>query len=379
MKLKILKEDLELGLELALKIIQKTTHLPILSSILIKAQKGSLEIRATNLEEALIYKTLADIEKEGELAVKGEVLYSLVNSTKEQKLELEKKENTLEIKTQDFKVNMLTLPKEDFPIIPEVKGKEIQIDTSSLIAGISQVIDFVATTQIRPELSGVLLEKEKEDEINFVASDSFRLGKKQMKLVQKREGSFSLILPAKSAKDLLFGAQKLKNISPNLRLILQESQVAFSFGSNQEEDFEVVFISQLIEGEFPDYKKVIPNSFEFEASILKKNLQESLKSVGVFSNKSYECYFKFIPQERKLILKAESSEIGRGEFKLGLEKVKGDKDLEIVFNYKFILEGLGNLQGEMVDFKVSSSEGPSLLFSPEDPTFIYLVMPIKKE
>src|SRR6056297_3772711 len=184
MRAEILKEKLNNGVGVVRKSIGKTTNLPILEGVKISFQKNFLCLTSTNLEIATQWWVLADIEDEGDIVVPAKILSNVISSTKENKIDLEVEKNNLTIKDEKNKTVIQGLEKEDFPVIPEVEKnekKKVLIKSEKIKEGLSKVVNCVASSNIRPEISGVLMKFTKK-ELVLVATDSYRLTKKNISL-----------------------------------------------------------------------------------------------------------------------------------------------------------------------------------------------------
>ncbi|MBC7074046.1 hypothetical protein H5T58_01515, partial [Candidatus Parcubacteria bacterium] len=201
MKLKILKEKLERGLNLAEKIPTKKLSLPILENVLLETKENYFKVVTTNLESALLWWSLAKIEKEGKICVPKKLFSDTIAKIQANILDLSQKENFFLIETETLNVKLKTYDPSEFPIIPQPSENLVcEIPAENLILGIKKVYNFVAQSLSRPEIAGILISFQ-GDTIKFVATDSFRLGEKKLPLGKEIPNPVSFILPQSAAKE----------------------------------------------------------------------------------------------------------------------------------------------------------------------------------
>jgi DNA polymerase-3 subunit beta len=229
---------------------------------------------------------------------------------------------------------------------------------------------------VKPEITGVYV-LFKEGEIKIVATDSFRLGEKTVRIAKGKALSknYSIILPARAVKEIIsiFGDKQ-----SNINIFLNINQVVIDIDSGEDvAQPRIQFVSRLIEGEFPDYQAIIPASYAASMSFSKKELLNHLKSAGLFAGKGNEIVVRLSQKDMVLTISSQSSELGEYESELKLNSATGE-DVTITFNYRFLVDGLNSIKDDKCVFEFSSDEGPGVLKPADDPDFIYILMPIKK-
>lgn len=364
------REKLKECLEYTERIISRSLTLPILNNILIKTEKNSLKITSTNLEIGITTWLPCKIIKAGELTIPIKIFYGIISSINSETINLEvKKDNTLSIFTDNYKANLKGEDAKDFPIIPTLKGDFLfEMNSSDLAGALNQVVGFVSNSETRPELTGVFIAKEKDKpELKFVSTDSFRLGEKITLLAndfQKLE--FSVILPIKTALEII---RIFSNFKEKIKLILEKNQIKV-------ESDRVEIVSRLIEGNYPDYKKLIPQEFKTEATINKDEFIKALKLVSIFSSRVNDVLFYFSSSiSSKIKISAADAELGENSILLDGEVI--GENLEIKFNWRYLVDGLTNINANKINLNFIDETKPCLITSPEDKNFIYLVMPIR--
>ena len=374
MKLIILQEKLKQGIEIVEKVSIKSLSLPILNNILLKTEKNFLNLCATDLELAIKWWSLAKIEKEGLITIPAKVLSSFINFLPNKQITLESKNLILDIKCENYQTKLKGLNSDDFPIIPQItEGESILVNNRSFCQALSQVVDIAVPSTVKPEISGIYFVFQK-DLIKIVATDSFRLGEKKFhfKSPVNLSKEYSLILPQKTAKEIIsiFGEKE-----GELRIYFSSNQVLFEFPMPETAHPQIQLISRLIEGEYPNYEAIVPKKYETQAIFQKNEFLNQIKSASLFSGKVNEIKLKISPKTGKIELFSQNQDIG--EYRSSLSaKIEG-KELEVSFNYRFLVDGLLNIKNAEVAFELTSSDGPAALKPAGDQSYIYVAMPIK--
>lgn len=374
MKLTILRENLNKSLSLTKRATAKSPTLPILNNILISAEKNFLELAATDLELGVKSWSLAKINKSGKITVPAQLFSNLVNSLSSKQINLSTKEKSLILKTQKRKTKIKGLSHKDFPIIPKIdKEKTIEVDRKDFTQGLAQVIDTTASSKTRPEISGVFISFQKKL-IEMVATDSFRLAHKKISTDYDLPSSkpISLILPHKAVREIITIAEEKKG---PIKIYFSSNQVMFEFPMKETDHPEAQVTARLIEGEYPDYQQVIPKKTATQITVPKQDFLNQIKTAGLFSGKINEVKLKVDSSQKILKISAQDPDLGKTKSSLK-GKIKGEP-LEVSFNYKYLADGLSNIKGAEVTLGLTKKEGPGVLKSPKDKTYLYVVMPIK--
>jgi len=375
MELEIFKDKLNQSLTVIEHLTRKNASLPILNNVLIETEKNFLKLSATNLETSIIWWILSKIKGHGKLAVPAVFLKSVIGFIKEDKIKLSSEGKNLILKTKNQTTQIQGVNLEDFPIIPKVVTEDsIEIDGQKFNQGIEQVINIPSVSQIRPEISGVYFNFQKT-QIKIVGTDSFRLAEKTINLPEKIKKEFSFILPQFAARELLNILSLRLN---NLKIYYTPNQVLFEWRGQEIDYPEIHFSSRLIEGNYPNYQEIIPKKYTVELVLNKDSFETQIKKAGLFSGKISEVKLIVLGQENKLKIFSESAETGKNEAYLPI-KIKGkiSEEIEVSFNYKFLIDGLNNIKSSEVNFSLSENEGPAVISPVGDDSYIYILMPIK--
>ncbi len=372
MKVEILKELFKKALNISEKITRKASSLPILQNVLINTEGNFLELTTTNLETTVRWWILSKINKKGQVAVPATFLANVVNLISADKLELSEENKNLIITTTNQEVQIQGQDPNEFPIIPKMDKNEFwQIEILKLIQGLSQVVDIPSISQIRPEISGVYF-LIKAGFLKLVATDSFRLAEKTIKLNHETPREYSFIIPQAAAREIV---NIFNQENSYLTVYCSPSQVLFELAGQDVSQPQINVLSRLIDGTYPNYQEIIPKKFVSQTTINKEDLLAQIKKAGLFSGRAAEVQLSLLPKDGKLKIFSQSAEMGRSEAVLPC-RIEGE-EIKVSFNYKFFLDGLNNIKSSEVVLELSENQGPGVLKPVGDNSFIYILMPIK--
>lgn len=374
----IFKKNLTQGLNIIEHITKKNTSLVVLSNVLLETEKNFLKLSATNLEVSIVWWILSKIKQEGKVLIPASFFKSIIDLIKEDVIKLESEKGNLIFKTEDQEIQIQGVNLDDFPIIPKIETEDfIEIKGEKLNQGLSQVVNIPSFSQTISEISGIYFSF-KKDEIKIVATDGFRLAEKTIDLPQKIKKDFSFILPQTTAKELI----NILSFKPNdLNIYYNSNQVLFEWLGEETSSPEIHFSSRLIEGEYINYQDLIPKKYITQIILNKEEFQTQIKKTGLFSGKISAIKLNIIPQKNQLKIFSQSPDIGKIEVCLPIKIEKEIKqEIEMSFNYKFLLEGLNNIKSSEIIFGLSENSednGPATIKPIGDDSYIYILMPIK--
>jgi len=362
MKIICLQENLKNNLNIVQNIIGKNLTLPILNNLLLESDNGRLRISSTNLEIGINTWTSGKIEREGAITCPAKILFNFVNNLPNKKIELEAKNNILTVKCENYKASIKGLSADDFPIIPKIKNDPIfEINNLCLKEALMKVSGCAAVSESRPEISGVFFSLNKEG-LKLAATDSFRLAEKTEKM-EKIKQDHSMILPQRTAQELIRILGEKEGV---MKVILGSNQVLFESG-------EIQIISRLIDGQYPDYRQIVPQNFITQTLLNKEEFLNAVRIAGFFSSKVNNV--KFSIQAGKMEILSQDPDLGENKTQIQAE-VKG-KEMEIEFNYRYLLDGLNNISAKQIFMGFSSESTAAVIKSAENDDYLYVVMPIK--
>lgn len=372
MKIEILKDNFKKALSACERITRKITTLPVLQNVLIKTEGNFLELTTTNLETTIRWWVLSKIEEKGKLAAPATFLSNLINLTVSEKIHLREENNNLVIESKEQKTQIQGQDTEDFPVIPSIKRENPwQIPSNQLVQGLQQISDIPSSSQIRPEISGIYFNLKKKT-LKIVGTDSFRLAEKTIKLTNENKKDGSFILPQSTAKEII---SVFSQEEGRINVYFDDNQVLFELFNEELSHPSIHILSRVIEGEYPNYAEIIPKKHTTEIQVEKELLDLQIKQAGLFSGKVLEVKLSALKKEGKLKLFSQSAEIGKNESYFSC-KIEGE-DIEVSFNYKFLLDGLNNIKSSEVLFELSGQDGPGVLKPVGDESYLYILMPIK--
>ncbi|MDO8676292.1 MAG: DNA polymerase III subunit beta [Candidatus Azambacteria bacterium] len=368
-----LKENLKESLDNALRIIKYNSTLPILNNLLIATDKGRLRISSTDLEIGFSSLISSKIEKDGSITVPAQLLSQFVNNLPNKQITLEEKDLKLHLNCDNIKASINGLNASDFPIIPKLKSSSVlNINSKILKDALLSVINSSALSDSRPEISSIYIKIE-PDQIKFIATDSFRLAHKTLflseEMKKKVKIDFSrlqnIILPLRTASEIV---RILGDNDSDVEITIDQNQIRFSFN-------DTFLVSRLVEGNYPDYEAIIPKLFETKCYISKKDLEEVVKLSGCFSSRLNDMTLKTSSSKSYLEVSSNHTEFGNHEARINSE-VEG-KDVNIVFNWRYVLDGLKNIIGDDIIFEFNGDQKPAMIKPVKETDFFYILMPIK--
>ena len=366
MKIECIKDKLIEAVAKADRLTGKNLSLPILSCVDVTTGKNSLVIRATNLDCGIEIKIPAKVEAEGEIALQGAVLNSLLAGLpKEKNIILQSKDGNVLVSTSGNTTLIKTFAPDDFPTIPKLEGvKSIEVSPKILVKGFKSVVYSASTSTVKPELSSVFVYKD-GGELVFVSTDSFRLAEKRVKIKETLDFP-SVIIPGKNVNDII---RTLEGMTEDVRVLFDKNQIAF-------ETKDVYLMSRVIDATFPDYKQIIPKVFVTEVVVLKQDLMDSLKTSHVFSDKFNQVNVKALPSKKAFTISTKNSDIG--EYTNTIDSSVTGQDVDINFNHKYLSDCFQSIDSDSLSISISGANKPLVMRGVSDKSFTYLVMPMNR-
>ena len=371
MKITCLQENLNKGLFMVSHLAGGTSTLPILNNILLKIEKGVLNIISTNLEIGIQTQIRGKVEKEGSFTIPAQLLSNYVNLLPNDQVTLELEDNQLIIKSKSSKTKIRGISAEEFPLIPKIdKSDAYKVKVEDFKKALQQVIFSVYQEESRPEISGVLFSfnHPKAGEITFVATDSYRLAEKKINFKEHaKKDNIKAIVPKNTIIELL---RILDGEDEFLDIYLSENQILFSNDKTE-------LVSRLISGQYPDYQQIIPQNYKTKAVINTENLIKIVKGASLFSQSGInDINLEILPKANKIVISSINNQLGEYNSEVEAE-IEGEEN-KIVFNYRYLLDGLLNIDEDEVKLEAINDASPGILRQVENKDYLYLIMPIKQ-
>jgi DNA polymerase-3 subunit beta len=337
-----------------------------LSGVMLHAEGDTVELRATDMELGVRVLSRASVERDGTVVLPGRLLVDVVRSLPKDDFALEHRasEEDVKVSSGSSKFRLRVLPASEFPKLPE-PGDDgaMRVPAAAFVETVERVARSASRDETRPHLTGVLVSASDRD-LRMVATDSYRLSVKETSLDRAVEGSLEVNVPARTLQELsrVAGSEGAEEIE----IWALENQVVFRLA-------DVVLSSRLVEGRFPNYRQLLPETYEHELRVSRPELVEVVRRVGLLAQKNAPLRLAFT--EGSLEVSAQTPDVGQASESLPVP-FKGDA-LEIGFNPEFLRDGLESAESDELVLKLISPLRPGLIESGDGGDFTYLVMPIR--
>jgi DNA polymerase-3 subunit beta len=356
------KDELVAKLGLVGRAVSTRTAVQILSGILLRAADGELELAATDMELSLRTSLEAQVEGEGAAVVPGRLLVDIARLLPEAEVQIEHRpeEGSVRIQCGSASYRLHTYNAEDFPRLPELDaGATFSVDRDALLDTVARVSRSASRDESRPVLTGILVRFE-EGRLVMAATDSYRLSVKET-AIDSGAPDFEAIIPARALAEL----GRIAQGADTLELSVSENQVVFAADG-------VWLTTRRIDGQFPNYRQLLPESFEHELTLPRAELHDVVRRVAVMAQRNSPLRLRF--SDGELTVSAQTQEIG--EATESLPVAYGADALEIGFNAEFLREGIESVTADELVFQLISPLRPAVIRGDaDDPT--YLIMPIR--
>jgi DNA polymerase-3 subunit beta len=369
MKFIAIQSNIKEAISVVAAAVGENINLPILRNVLIKAEGGVISFIATNLEIATTYRVSGKIIEDGSLTVPVSLLVNIINNIKSDRLNFETKNNTLEIKTDNYNATIQGLPPDDFPPVPKIKNPEsyLEIKGVFLREAIQQVDAAAQVSDLRPELSSIFFNFSIET-LKLATTDGFRLAEKIIpsnNFTVKDQEPFKMLLPLKTSYEI----QRILKDEEVVRIYYDDNQVLI-----KTERVEIV--SRLIEGNFPEYSQIIPKKLICEIVVKTDEFLNGIKLASIFGQKNGEIQIKIDPTKKVIEIVSADQSLGENAYLLP-SKIKGDA-MEVIFNWRYLTEPLKVIKTEEVLLGFQEEANPAIIRPAADGSYFYIIRPILK-
>ena len=362
MKVVCRRDELTQKLAIVSRAVSTRASVQILSGVLLRAEGGRLNLAATDMELSLRSSVNAQVEGEGAVVVPGRLLVDLVRLLPAEEVTFEHRpdEGVVRVTCGPSSASLHTYAAEDFPRLPDLDAVgTFTVDREALLETIARVARAASRDEARPVLTGVLVQFV-GDKLVMAATDSYRLAVKETTLSSPAP-ELEAIVPSRALQELA----RVAGDGDEIAVGVQENQVLFSAGG-------VWLTSRRIDGQFPNYRQVLPETFEHELTISRAELLDVVRRAAVMIQRATPLQLRFADGEVTVI--ARTHEVGESQESMPV--AYSGEPLEIGFNAEFLREGLESVEGDDVRLKLISPLRPAIL-TDEGEDFTYLVMPIR--
>jgi DNA polymerase III subunit beta len=367
MNLTITKEQILTGLQAVQNVVGARTTLPILSNVLLRAENGKVEFTATDLDVTVACKVEAKVKKHGATTIPVKKLFGIVRELGGVEIDIEVDEKnicTIRCGSSFYKIHGLSA--DEFPPLPKFKDdKKVSLQQENVKNMMRKTSFAVSTDESRYVLNGIFISL-KDHKMTMVATDGRRLAlvDEEVEITEKNSGEF--IIPAKAATELN-------------RLLQEKGEVEIKFGDNQaafelkgENEFSVLLISKLIEGNYPNYRQVIPGEAKERVPLMREEFVQALRRAEIMTSEKANSV-KLTFGKNSLAITANSPEVGEARESLAVN-YKG-KEVAIAFNPRYLIDALNALTEDEVFFELIDELSPGVLKI--NGPFLYVVMPMR--
>jgi DNA polymerase-3 subunit beta len=370
MKAVVLQETLSKALSVASRVVSTKPNLPVLSNIYLEARDKTLIIAATDLDIGVKLSVKAEIEKEGVIAVPARLFVDFVSSLSAGEVHLETEALILRVKSGPNTSSFNCLDGKEFPTFPQ-KGEKMlfSFPQREFKTALGRVLFSSSTDASRQILTGVYFEISGQG-ITLVSTDGFRLS--TQKISAKKYEQESFIIPARGLSELTrSGENEEGDKAKEIQFFLTENENQIIV---QEGQMEMVL--RLLEGKFPDYKKIVPAQYVLTAHLDGQELLKAVKVGAIFARDNANIlHLSLNPEEGTLALSAQAREMGEGSSKLSV-KMTGEP-MEISFNARFLNDCIGVLAGEQLQLEFSGALKPVKITSENIADYYHILMPVR--
>jgi DNA polymerase III subunit beta len=367
MKLSLSSAELLTQLQTATRVASTRSAVQALSGVMISAPtEGTPELLATDMEVGLRMPLNAEVSRPGSAVLPARLLLDVARSLSADDLtmELRAAEQDVELISGATTFHLRTLRAEDFPTLPKpADDARVTLPAEAFVETIARVARSASRDETRPVLTGILMSASGQ-ELRMVATDSYRLSVKETALESPIEGSLEANVPARALQELARIAQQTP--AETVTVSVGQNQAIFELG-------DVVLSSRLIDGQFPNYRQLLPESVEHELRLSSAEVTDVVRRISLLAQKNAPLRLSF--SEGTLAVSAQTPDVGEASEAIPVP-YHGEL-FEIGFNPEFLRDGLESVDTDELLLKLISPLRPGLIESPDTGDFVYLIMPIR--
>jgi DNA polymerase-3 subunit beta len=357
--------------------VSARSTIQLLGGILLEAQEDSVRLSATDMEISIQTTASAEVEEQGRVVIPARIFNDVVRSLPGGELALahDRSEGVVRLSARDNEYRIRAYAAEDFPQLPNFdEAAAFKMSGEALVETVEKVSRSYSRDETRPVLTGILISFE-ESRVRMVTTDSYRLSIKETELATTFDGTREAIIPARAMQEVsrIYASSDEEQVE----VVLSENQALFRIG-------DVLFGTRLIEGNFPEYKRLLPNTFEREISVRREDLIDTLRRVNLFAQRQTPPVPVTLAfSEDAVEVTVRNGEVGEARERLS---AGSEDDFHISFNPTYLLDGVSAVDSEKVLFRLNETLKPGLIVpggsedegsDGEEPDFLYLIMPMR--
>ena len=357
--------------------VSARSTIQLLGGILLEAEEGSMRLSATDMEVSIQTVAAAEVEEEGRVVIPARIFNDVVRSLPSGELALshDRSEGVVRLSARENEYRIRAYAAEDFPQLPKFdEAAAFKMSGEALVETVEKVSRSYSRDETRPVLTGILISFE-ESRVRMVTTDSYRLSIKETELATTFDGSREAIIPARAMQEVsrIYASSDEERVE----VLLSENQALFRIG-------DVLFGTRLIEGNFPEYKRLLPNAFEREIPVQREDLIDTLRRVNLFAQRQTPPVPVTLDfSEGAVEVTVRNGEVGEARERL---PAGSEDEFHISFNPTYLLDGVSAVDSEKVLFRLNESLKPGLIVpggsddegsDGEEPDFLYLIMPMR--
>jgi DNA polymerase-3 subunit beta len=355
------RDALSEALQTVQRGVSSRPGIPALTGVLIEAASdGTLTLTTTDLEVSARLSVGVQVTEDGTALIPARLIADTVKSLSDAPVDVEADQSQARIRCAAYEGALRLLPAEDFPSLQAPSGTRVVADSPTFAEAVSQVARAASRDEARPVLTGVLLEVSREG-VTLVATDSYRLAVRE--LIATAAGEGKAIVPERAMSEAGRAAANVEK--GEIEIFLDDSQVSFQVG-------QLTLTSRLIEGEFPNYRALLPEAYENRMTVSRQQLMDAVKRVGLLARDTSPVRLEF----NALGVKLSSSSPDLGQAVEAVEAAYEGQDLTAAFNPNYLADGLAAATGDSVRLEVRDGLKPGIVKGDGD-EFTYLVMPVR--
>lgn len=369
MKISILQENLNKGLQIVTRAVPAKGSLPILSNVLMATENGRLKLSATNLETAITTYVNCSVEKEGAITIPAKVIKELIANLPPSTVEMKLENDILHLKSDNTKSKLNGTDAKDYPELPSTDKEQVtlEMDPKIFAHGVAVTAFCCSADESRPIFTGVYVSHDK-DGLVLTATDGFRLSEKRIETKSKAQKDFNAIVPGKTISEVskIFASGE----SP-IKITLSEKENLCLFSSE-----DTTIATRIIDGQYPDYKKIIPSSSSIKAEFNATEFLDAVRLTSVFVKEGTNNTIKVrLDPEGLIKISSLSNEAGTHESEIKAE-VEGEM-LEVAFSSKYLTDYLNNIKGETIHLEANSNSTACVFKMDGEENLVHIIMPIQ--